>query len=140
MRKLKIIEHISLDGILQTTSAPGDDFPYGDWTAPYRSPAGLQVVNEMYGKTCDVLLGRRTYDTLASYWPKGPKSPMADRLNPSMKYVVTHRLINGKPKMPTLENGAPLSVRMHSGTSHSRMADAQIARAWAVQCERRSDT
>ncbi len=91
MRKLKIIEHISLDGVIQTTSGPEDDFPYGDWTAPYRSPAGLQVVNEMYGKTCDVLLGRRTYDTLASYWPKAPKSPMADRLNASMKYVVTHR-------------------------------------------------
>ncbi len=91
MRKLKIIEHISLDGVIQTTSGPDDDFPYGDWTAPYRSPAGLQVVNEMYGRTCDLLVGRRTYNTLASYWPKAPNSPMADRLNASMKYVVTHR-------------------------------------------------
>ena len=91
MRKLKIIEHISLDGVIQMTSGPEDDFPYGDWTAPYRSPAGLQIVNEMYGKTCDVLLGRRTYDLLASYWPKAPKSPMADRLNAATKYVVTHR-------------------------------------------------
>ena len=56
MRKLKIIEHISLDGVIQTTSGPDDDFPYGDWTAPYRSPAGLQVVNEMYGKACDLLV------------------------------------------------------------------------------------
>jgi hypothetical protein len=42
MRKLKIIEHISLDGVIQTTSGPDDDFPYGDWTAPYRSPAGYR--------------------------------------------------------------------------------------------------
>src|SRR6202789_2756097 len=91
MRKLKIIEHISLDGVVQTTSSPDDDFPYGDWTAPYRSPAGLQIVNEMYGKTCDMLLGRRTYDMLASFWPKAPKSPMTDRLNAATKYVVTHR-------------------------------------------------
>ncbi|MGC1294140.1 MAG: SpoIIE family protein phosphatase [Alloacidobacterium sp.] len=91
MRKLKIIEHISLDGVVQTTSGPDDDFPYGDWTAPFRSPAGLQIVTEMYGKTCDVLLGRRTYDLLASYWPKAPKSPMADRLNAATKYVITHR-------------------------------------------------
>src|SRR3984885_10897390 len=91
MRKLKIIEHISLDGVIQTTSGPEDDFPYGDWTAPYRSPAGLQIVNEMYGKTCDLLLGRRTYDILASFWPKAPKSPMAARLNAATKYVVTHR-------------------------------------------------
>ena len=45
----------------------------------------------MYGKTCDVLFGRRTYDLLASFWPKAPKSPMADRLNAATKYVVTHR-------------------------------------------------
>ncbi|HZR59205.1 MAG TPA: SpoIIE family protein phosphatase [Terriglobales bacterium] len=91
MRKLKIIEHISLDGVVQMTSSLEDDFPYGDWTAPYRSPAGLQVVNEMYGKTCDLMVGRRTYDLLASFWPKAPKSWMADSLNAATKYVVTHR-------------------------------------------------
>jgi serine phosphatase RsbU (regulator of sigma subunit)/dihydrofolate reductase len=91
MRKLKIIEHISLDGVIQMTSGPEGDFPYGDWTAPYRSPAGLQIVNELYGKTCDVLFGRRTYDLLASFWPKAPKSPMGERLNAATKYVVTHR-------------------------------------------------
>ncbi len=91
MRKLKIIEHISLDGVIQMTSGPEDDFPYGDWTAPYRSPAGLQIVTEMYGKSCDLLYGRRMYDQMASFWPKAPKSPMADRLNAAMKYVVTHR-------------------------------------------------
>jgi len=91
MRKLKIIEHISLDGVIQMTSSPDGDFPYGDWTAPYRSPAGLQVVNEIYGKTFDLLFGRRTYDLLASFWPKAPKSSMADRLNAATKYVVTHR-------------------------------------------------
>jgi serine phosphatase RsbU (regulator of sigma subunit)/dihydrofolate reductase len=91
MRKLKIIEHISLDGVVQISSGPEDDFPYGDWTAPFRSPAGLQIVTEMYGKTFDVLLGRRTYDVWASYWPKAPKSPIADRLNAATKYVITHR-------------------------------------------------
>jgi serine phosphatase RsbU (regulator of sigma subunit)/dihydrofolate reductase len=90
MRKLKIIEHISLDGVIQT-SGPDDDFPYGDWTAPYRSPAGLRIVNELYGKTCDLLCGRRTYDLLASVGPKLPKSEMGDRLNTATKYVVTHR-------------------------------------------------
>jgi serine phosphatase RsbU (regulator of sigma subunit)/dihydrofolate reductase len=91
MRKLKIIEHISLDGVIQITSSPEDDFPYGDWTASFRSPAGLQIVTEMYGKAFDVLIGRRTYDVWASFWPKAPKSPMADRLNAATKYVVTHR-------------------------------------------------
>jgi dihydrofolate reductase len=92
MRKLKIIEHISLDGVIQVSNDPGDrDFPYGDWTAPYRTPAGLQKVLAMYGETCDVLLGRRTYDLWSGFWPTAPKSPMADRLNAATKYVVTHR-------------------------------------------------
>lgn len=43
MRKLKIIEHISLDGVIQH-SADGGDFPYSDWTAPYRTPAGRDAV------------------------------------------------------------------------------------------------
>jgi serine phosphatase RsbU (regulator of sigma subunit)/dihydrofolate reductase len=90
VRKLKIIEHISLDGVIQTTAGPEDDFPYGDWTAQFRSPAGLQMMTEMY-KNCDLLLGRRTYDILASYWTKAPKSAMADNLRAATKYVVTHR-------------------------------------------------
>ena len=43
MRKLKIIEHISLDGVIQH-SADDDDFPYSDWTARYRSPAGRDAL------------------------------------------------------------------------------------------------
>ena len=52
MRKLKIIEHISLDGVIQVSGSPAeDDFPYGDWTAPYRTPAGLAIVLAMYGES-----------------------------------------------------------------------------------------
>lgn len=91
MRKLRIVEHISLDGVIQTSSGPGDDFSYGDWTAPYRSPAGLQIVTAIYGENCDVLFGRRTYDLLGNFWPKAPGSPIADRLNAATKYVLTHR-------------------------------------------------
>src|SRR5215469_4369564 len=92
MRKLKIIVHISLDGVIEVCSRPGDgDFPYGDWTAPYRSPAGFEKVIAMYGETFDLVLGRRTYDLWSGFWPNAPKSPMADRLNAATKYVVTHR-------------------------------------------------
>ena len=91
MRKLKLIEHISLDGVIQHSSGPGEeDFPYSDWTAPYRSPAGLAMVLEAQGESFDLLLGRRTYDLWSGFWPK-QKSPMADRLNASTKYIVTHR-------------------------------------------------
>jgi dihydrofolate reductase len=90
MRKLKIFEHISLDGVIQN-SADGDNFPYHDWTAPYRTPAGRDAVLAAHGERFDLLLGRRTYDIWSGYWPKAPKSPMADSLNAATKYVVTHR-------------------------------------------------
>ena len=90
MRKLKIIEHISLDGVIQH-SADGDDFPYSDWTAPYRTPTGRDAVLAAYGERFDLLLGRRTYDIWSGFWPKAPSSPMADRLNAARKFVATHR-------------------------------------------------
>src|SRR5262245_17041574 len=89
MRKLKLIEHISLDGVIQ--HGEDGDFPYGDWTASYRSPAGLAMVLAAQGESCDLLLGRRTYDLWSGFWPKAPKSPMAERLNTATKYVATHR-------------------------------------------------
>jgi dihydrofolate reductase len=92
MRKLRIFEHISLDGVIEV-GGPGKDgdFPYGDWSAPYRTPAGRDLLLTMYGESFDVLIGRRTHDQLSSFWPKAPKSPIADRLNAATKYVVTHR-------------------------------------------------
>ncbi len=51
MRKLKIIEHISLDGVIQVLLNPTQgDFPYGYWTAPYRTPAGLEKVLAEYAQ------------------------------------------------------------------------------------------
>ncbi|HEY6784364.1 MAG TPA: dihydrofolate reductase family protein [Gemmatimonadales bacterium] len=90
MRKLKILEHISLDGVIQH-SADDDDFPYADWTAPYRSLAGRDAVLAAQGERFDLLLGRRTYDIWSGFWPKAPSSPLADGINAATKYVVTHR-------------------------------------------------
>jgi dihydrofolate reductase len=90
MRKLRIIEHISLDGVIQHSADDGD-FPYSDWTAPYRTPAGRDAMLAAYGASHDLLLGRRTYDLWSGFWPKAPSSPMGDALNAATKYVVTHR-------------------------------------------------
>ena len=93
MRKLKIIEHISLDGVISPgrPGEYGDDYANGGWTAPYRSPAGAAAVVEAQGTGFDLLLGRRTYDLWAGYWPKVKGGPFADGLNAARKYVATHR-------------------------------------------------
>ena len=90
MRKLRIMEHISLDSVIQH-SADDRSFPNGDWTAPYRTPAGREAVLAAHGDNFDLLLGRRTYDLWSGFWPNAPSSPMADRLNAAVKHVVTHR-------------------------------------------------
>jgi dihydrofolate reductase len=89
MRKLKIIEHMSLDGVVQSSGEDG--FPYVDWTAPYRTPAGRDALLTEHGERFDLVLGRRTYDMWSGFWPKAPSSPFADRLNAATKYVATHR-------------------------------------------------
>ena len=90
MRKLKIFEHISLDGVIQVSNCD-DDFPYGDWTAPYRTPAGADAVVAAQGEEFDLLLGRRTYDAWSGWWPKAPRSPIADSFRAATKFVATHR-------------------------------------------------
>jgi dihydrofolate reductase len=93
MRKIKIIEHITLDGVIQAPGAPGEDgdYPYGGWSAPHAGPEGGKAIVEGQGETFDLLLGRRTYDIFSGFWPKAPKSPMSDRLNAATKYVATHK-------------------------------------------------
>jgi dihydrofolate reductase len=90
MRKLKIVEHISLDGVIQH-SADENNFPYSDWTAPYRSPEGRDAMLAAYGEKFDLLLGRHTYDIWSGFWPKAPSGPMSDGINAATKFVATHR-------------------------------------------------
>lgn len=90
MRTLKIIEHISLDGVIQH-SADGGTFPYSDWLAPYRTPEGRDAVLAAHGERFDLLLGRHTYDLWSGFWPTATGTPFGDRINAATKYVVTHR-------------------------------------------------
>ena len=94
MRQIRIIEQISLDGVIQAPGGRNEDgegFAHGGWTVPYRTPAGREAVTEAQGSSFDLLLGRRTYDIRAGYWPKVEKGPIADGLNAATKYVATHR-------------------------------------------------
>lgn len=95
MRKLKIIEHISLDGVIQAPGGPEEDasdgFKYGGWSAPHDSPEGGEAIVAAHGEAFDLLLGRRTYDIWSGFWPKAPSNPIADSINAATKYVATHR-------------------------------------------------
>jgi dihydrofolate reductase len=91
MRRLKLFEHISLDGVIQVGGSDEDEYPYGDWKAPYRTPAGSDAVLAAYGDNFDLLLGRRTYDLWSGVWPTAPSGPLSNALNAATKYIATHR-------------------------------------------------
>src|SRR5579871_2028700 len=95
MRTIRIIEHISLDGVIQAPGGPAEDpsngFQHGGWSAPHHDPTAGAAIVAAQGDAFDLLLGRHTYDIFAGFWPKVPKSPMADSLNAATKYVATHR-------------------------------------------------
>jgi dihydrofolate reductase len=95
MRKLKIIEHISLDGVIQAPGGPEEDssggFKYGGWSAPHDDPEGGKAIVAAHGEAFDLLLGRGTYDIWSRFWPTAPKNPMTNSINKATKYVATHR-------------------------------------------------
>ncbi len=94
MRKLTIIEHISLDGVIQ---APGGrkedgDYPHGGWAAPHADPAVREAIDAAHGGTFDLLLGGRTYDIWSGYWPKAESGPMADGGESQYQRIFTQRV------------------------------------------------
>lgn len=95
MRKIRILEHISLDGVIQAPGGPDEDgdggFEQGGWIVPHSDPAVGEAIVAAHGKAFDLLLGRRTYDIWSGYWPKIENNPIADSLNAATKYVATRR-------------------------------------------------
>lgn len=93
MRTIRIIEQISLDGVIQ---APGGrdedgDYAHGGWAMRFFDPAIGEAIVAAQGRHFDLLLGRRTYDIFASYWPTAQNNALAEGLNAATKYVATHK-------------------------------------------------
>jgi dihydrofolate reductase len=97
MRKLMVIEFITLDGVMQGLGSPDEDrdggFEHGGWAAPYGDEIGQSAALEGIGATSAYLFGRRTYEKMLGFWPHQPDSnPMAAHLNATPKYVATRTL------------------------------------------------
>ncbi|HEV8431689.1 MAG TPA: dihydrofolate reductase family protein [Pyrinomonadaceae bacterium] len=99
MRKLIVAEQISLDGVIQSPGAPEEDpsgeFRLGGWVVPYTDEAIGQFLQDLLSQPFELLLGRRTYEIFAAYWPRVPVDSdvrsVADRFNSVPKHVATHR-------------------------------------------------
>ncbi|TGV12347.1 dihydrofolate reductase [Mesorhizobium sp. M8A.F.Ca.ET.173.01.1.1] len=94
MRKIIAATFVSLDGVMQAPGGPEEDpvggFKFGGWTFHYFDEVAAAAIEDLFSKPFALLLGRRTYDIFAAYWPY-QKDPIADAFNPATKYVATHR-------------------------------------------------
>lgn len=101
MRNIYVINHLTLDGVMQAPGRPDEDtrggFEHGGWAIARQDP----VMGERLGRRLDgsgpVLLGRRTYEDFASYWPKQTDNPYTEALNRTEKYVVSRTLAEPLP-------------------------------------------
>jgi len=99
MRKLIVAAFISLDGVMQSPGGPKEDpsgaFRLGGWIVPYADEAIDQAVQDLFSQPFELLLGRRTYDIFAAYWPRvradSASHAIADLFNSVPKHVATHR-------------------------------------------------
>lgn len=95
MRKLAVLTFVTLDGVMQAPGGAEEDksggFSHGGWSVGYWDDFMNKVMTDQMGVPFDLLLGRKTYEIFASYWPTSTE-PGADTLNRAHKYVVSTTL------------------------------------------------
>ncbi len=98
MRKLTVLEHISIDGVIQAPGGPEEDpsggFAYGGWISPYSDEIGGTALRKQMNMPFDLLLGRKTFDIWEPFWPKH-----ADEwpgVNTATKYIVSNTRTSSK--------------------------------------------
>jgi dihydrofolate reductase len=99
-RELVVNTFLTLDGVMQAPGGPGEDdsggFAFGGWSVNYWDDTMGEIVGGIMGVPFDLVLGRRTYDIFASYWPNASEEQGAKPLNDAMKYVASR----SRPQLP----------------------------------------
>ncbi len=94
MRKIVVLTFISLDGVMQAPGGPEEDdsgnFKYGGWTVPYFDDSLGDVMADQMGHPFDLLLGRKTFESFAAYWPHHEEEGAG--INKATKYVASNTL------------------------------------------------
>jgi dihydrofolate reductase len=103
MRKLMVLNNLTLDGVMQAPGRPDEDprggFPYGGWATPYMDAVKGQTMGEGMSQGADLLFGRRTYEDFFAVWPNRTDNPFTAVLDASRKYVASRTLREPLPWM-----------------------------------------
>ena len=97
MRKIIVGAQVSMDGVMQAPGGPTEDptngFKFGGWSMPYFDEAAGEEIDRLFGEKFDLLLGRKTYEIFAGYWPyydeDAPAGGIAKLFKDIKKYAVS---------------------------------------------------
>jgi len=107
MRKINVLTFITLDGVMQGPGGPSEDpsgnFTLGGWTVPYFDEFLGNVMTEQMSEPFDLLLGRKTFEIFASYWPQHEEEGAG--INNATKYVASNTLTSHEWKKTVFLNG-----------------------------------
>jgi dihydrofolate reductase len=94
--QVTVINHVTIDGVMQAPGRPDEDtrdgFEHGGWAVPFGDEVLFRAMGEGMARTGALLLGRRTYEDFAAFWPKQPDNPYTQKLNAAQKYVASTTL------------------------------------------------
>lgn len=129
MRKLIAITQVTVDGVMQAPGGAEEDsrngFTHGGWAMLYFDEAARQVIGETIAGEFDMLLGRRTYEIFANYWPNEGDHPIAKAFNKATKYVATRSLDH-----LDWENSQRIEGDVVEGVRRLRASDGPVLHIW----------
>jgi dihydrofolate reductase len=143
MRRIVGAAFVSLDGVMQGPGGPTEDptggFKFSGWLPPVGDDSIEDKIGELFGRPFDLLLGRRTYDIFAAYWPYAPDemAGIRDPFNACTKYVLTHsdrplawqnsQRVAAIEGLRAIKQGAgPDLVIQGSGTLYPQLLEARL--------------
>jgi dihydrofolate reductase len=113
MRKVNVLEFVSLDGVMQAPGGPEEDtsggFAYGGWVAPYDDDVAGTVMNRQMNLPFDLLLGRKTFEIWAPFWPH--HADFWPGVNPATKYVASNTMTSSEWQ-PTVFFGGDIAEKV----------------------------
>jgi dihydrofolate reductase len=133
MPRIVLTENLTLDGVMQAPGRPDEDtrggFEHGGWGLPYNDEVmGREMGKRMTGGG-SLLLGRRTYEDFASFWPNQPDNPYTRVLNERQKYVVSSTLEEPLPwENSTLVRGDLAELKEQADGDLGVLGSGQLAR------------
>ena len=122
-RKLVVQTFVTLDGVMQAPGGPGEDddggFAYGGWSVNYWDDQMGQVMDEATSRPFAMVLGRRTYDIMAAFWPTAPEDAGAKVFNDATKYVASR----SRPNLEAWSNSVLLEGDAADGLAALKAED-----------------